>query len=297
MTEQYTYASQLTPNGIYNFAFRYNDSVNVSTGDIWLADIETQSLDYIEPESNLNMDLNRFTSRVSKNNSIRDNSFMLSSFVLDNIDIYTTDIITFDDNNYGEYTEDITEMILFQEEQEIARMSSSRYPTLTSVVNELIRWELGEGAFHNRLIGTRTRTQNGRTATANLTNSHSIHTFTNRWYDVLVNTAITVISVWASVPVTTLKGVISLALTAYGVYVTVKNFKLEIHVIDSSFTKVASVNGINEYWAGWQRRYESVRGDLGWSYPSSTILNNRHWDFNDNIRLMDTALDNHFRWN
>jgi len=282
VTEEFVYSSRLTPEGHYSFAFRYINSDTAYSGEIDFSEESTAGLQvYSDMSAPVNM--------VSASVDILNNSSLLSSFVLDNLEELATEAKDFETI----YIED-GEIVEFTEHMISPRGEAS----VNNVINRLAanRHIVANANFNGRNIGGMECVQNGVRATVTLFHAHTLtqQHITSRFF--AARTSELIVSLFFIIPVTTLRSVVSLAWDVHnGIWATIVSMNAERWEIVSRETKTAVIQGNTRHWAGRTAIFETYRGNLGFNVPANGNIS-MHWDFNDNMRLMNTALDNFFGW-
>ena len=286
MTAEYTYSSQLTPEGFYHFAFSYRDSGVVSSGNLILENL--QILDYSLPESNLISD-EKISTRVSIDNFTRNNSLIVSSFILDNMDEYVTNVESFEAIHYDSEVQEVE----FSDTNSISRMSLGRaYHT----IEDLIRAEYSP-IYFNRSLGGISTTRNGIHVRCTLLESYTIYyrRQSTRWFDAGVSLG--VISTLTGFSTAGLMSIISWSTGVAGLLISLYGFFFGDWVVEENYTRNAFIDNGVWYWSGRTITTRLASGNAGYArntswYPSERI----HSDFYDVYGIMYTAIDNYIGW-
>lgn len=133
------------------------------------------------------------------------------------------------------------------------------------------------------------KSQNGVTAKLYHTLSYNV-----RDYDytlVLAKTAISVLLTLTGLPTAKLKLIVTLVLTADGIYQTLKDVTIGKFDVFAYENKNVIINDVQPYWAGRTVKWTAVTGDIGAALTFD--YENRHDDFYDNEGLLDTGLRNY----
>ena len=155
------------------------------------------------------------------------------------------------------------------------------------------------------------KTQNGVTAKLYHTLSYNVRDYDYTF--VAAKTAISVLLTLTGLPTAKLKLIVTLALTADGIYQTVKDVNIshdgsgdyaadglyktvkDINVgkfdVFAYENKNVIINDVQPYWAGRTVKWTAVTGDIGAALTFD--YENRHDDFYDNEGLLDTGLRNY----
>ena len=280
MKEGYVYSSQLTPCGIYHFAFSYIDSNVVASGTLLQQDVLLEAFDEI-PYGIIDGDI---VSRAASQFSI----------IWDNVDKFITDVTTFE----IEYTEteknSFTSNSLEAEGVSLAAMGNSNFPPYASL-QALISNEFQ--LYSNRHVLTRTESRGGVVGTAVVTENHTVWSTPDRSWWIPVTTTIISIGVLIAAPATVVLNVISSAVIGVGVLEIWRGVTIGRSNLNQSFARQVRVNGGQiRYIAAYDIGWHVFSGDDGWDRNrSQAVFRNRHWDFNNASSLAITGLNNFFR--
>lgn len=132
-------------------------------------------------------------------------------------------------------------------------------------------------------------TKNGVTAKL----YHSV-TYNIKDYDytfVVAKTALSVLMALTGLPTAKLKLIISLALTADGIYQTVKDINVGKFDTYAYENKNVMIGDVQPYWAGRTVKWTAITGDIGAALTFD--YENKHNDFDDNNALLETGLRNY----
>lgn len=133
------------------------------------------------------------------------------------------------------------------------------------------------------------KTQNGVTAKLYHTLSYNVRDYDYTF--VAAKTAISVLLTLTGLPTAKLKLIVTLALTADGIYQTVKDVNIGKFDVFAYENKNVIINDVQPYWAGRTVKWTAVTGDIGAALTFD--YENRHDDFYDNEGLLDTGLRNY----
>lgn len=133
------------------------------------------------------------------------------------------------------------------------------------------------------------KTQNGVTAKLYHTLSYNVRDYDYTF--VVAKTAISVLLTLTGLPTAKLKLIVTLALTADGIYQTVKDVNIGKFDVFAYENKNVIINDMQPYWAGRTVKWTAVTGDIGAALTFD--YENRHDDFYDNDGLLDTGLRNY----
>ena len=310
-TQEYIYASQLTPLGHYNFAFRFVGDTSVLTGDITVDEMP-----------------GIINSRSFPEGSVYDNSIFLSSLVMGDLDKFATSVVEIEyeiihlepslDDLDGFYfhleqfkSEQISEHSF--DELAIAPFSGPVIPQPTLRVfpnmNTLLREEFpGQGVQHNLAFGTQRRTDilNGNLITANGVvdeNFVASQRVIMRWWANAANLTLAVAAVALGLKFETTKEVAAFVVSVTGLLVVVFGSWIDRHEVVLTRNRVVRVNGTGGSGTGiyfWSQQDiiwrsgsgpNGVRIDELWPSITQTMP-----DFNDIGGLLRTGIDNWFRF-
>ncbi len=133
-------------------------------------------------------------------------------------------------------------------------------------------------------------TQNG--VTANLYHSVTYSISEKSSWFAIASTALSVLMTLTSLPAGTLRLVVTLVLTASGVYVTAKDVTIAKYNVYAYGTKRVVIGNVQPYWAGRTVCWTGIAADLGATLDLE--YDNKHSDYDDNTGLLETGLYNYF---
>lgn len=133
------------------------------------------------------------------------------------------------------------------------------------------------------------KTQNGVTAKLYHTLSYSVRDYDYSF--VVAKTALSVLLTLTGLPNDKLIRIVTLALSADGIYQTVKDITIGKFDVFAYENKNVIINDVQPYWAGRTVKWTAVTGDIGAALTFD--YENRHDDFYDNEGLLDTGLRNY----
>lgn len=133
-------------------------------------------------------------------------------------------------------------------------------------------------------------TQDG--VTANLYHSVTYSISEKSSWFALASTALSALMTLTSLPAGTLRLVVTLVLTASGIYVTLKDVTIAKYNVYAYGTKKVVVGEVQPYWAGRTVCWTGIAADLGATLDFE--YENKHSDYDDNTGLLETGLYNYF---
>ena len=131
--------------------------------------------------------------------------------------------------------------------------------------------------------------QNGVTAKLYHTLSYSINDYDYTFF--IAKTALSALLAFTGLPKERLKLIVTIALTADGIYQTIKDVYIGKYDVYAYENKTVIIKGIQPYWSGRTVKWTAVTGDIGAALTFD--YENRHNDFYDNNKILDTGLRNY----
>lgn len=271
VTDEYAYSSQLTPCGIYNFAFSYIDSNVIVSG--------------ILSKSAL---LDTRCGLYSDNGDTIDISLLMSSIVLNDLYSFATDTTIFEIVLH----ESVKNEYVGMRESPFSPRSETfpPYSSLTALTNNEFH------TYSNLFLGSRTETRGGVRATATVNENHTVWSSADRSWWIGAGTTIASIAVLVIAPASVLINIISVTIIGVGIIQTAVSLTLGRTNLNQRFARIVRVNADQIwYFAAYDIVWHVFSGNLGWDINrSQAVSRNRHWDFNNVSLLSQTGLNNFF---
>ena len=278
MTEDYIFSSQLTPLGVYHFAFR-----EIGHNETTYGEFRTEEL--FESYTNEYVGILGHGYTISRTH-IHNYSDILSALILSDVNYFAQGTIVIENVVAIEKTDIFSEYYGFE-----AFRAGPPYANM----NELLLNDFGQ-LYTGRLLMSRSFLSNGRSMVARLEENR---TTGHRWrFDrwVLASTAITVITVNLNLPVATVRAVGMWTLSAAGIVMAARDFNWRVWEAELNYTKRVMIDGRQQYWAGRTMRWNMLQGPAGWDRDRTRVVHDSsHWDFFDNSGLIDTGINNFLR--
>ncbi len=174
--------------------------------------------------------------------------------------------------------------------------SNNVYSTLASAVTANFGANYG-----GSLKGVAAEKYNGTSYTVYCHESQTSNSYTLHSRTFAKDVAISVISTWVINAVGTVTGGVGFVLSEViettiedGIEYVVNEVTARIGVGERIQTRLVTVAGYSgtQYWAGWTRKMFFLGGNKGWKNWGGYPYNEKHYDYDDIVGLMDTGFQN-----
>jgi hypothetical protein len=254
-TATYTYSSQLSSLGYYDFAFRYNESHTVYAGIIHLYELFAVDSDAY--------------SAHARSRSIHGQAVALSESVINNLSYHATNIITFDIVVYSDDLISI-EKIAFDNygqtwfDELSTPVPFSPVPQTFPTIDALMR--AFPSPYFGRLIGSpQTQTRGGRLAVGRLEQSYGLSHSRVSSINYVIGMSLSVISTLAGISFSTVVAVVSAVAGIVGTIHAAVTGTMWIHNLFETTLREFRVSNRTYETAFDEVLRRMVQGDRGWA--------------------------------